>query len=157
MQILDARNWVIVRPLSIIVTRGIIVANDESTPRGTTHLSTAQARGLTPHHLSVMQAPPRVTNTFVGVVVIERLLRHPHSDGTGGREVAAAPCYILPVRPARVNEFAVASAPVGIVSRVSCHGLVPCHSADTHLGTGPIVGGQEVLRGVLGTARLEHG
>lgn len=98
----------LIRPLSHVIPRWIIVAYHENTPTFITHHSgTPNSSTFPPHNLRIMP-------TFFSIgarirpVVVNPPLRHPRRRRLGRRPlVSTAPEYVLAVRALRVPQLAV--------------------------------------------------
>ncbi|KAJ1434854.1 hypothetical protein SESBI_05217 [Sesbania bispinosa] len=98
------RTTNIIRPLIDKVAWWIIVAADDgATTIATTHFCTAKTNRVAPNDLSIVEA--LATNTGIGVVVIVRLLCHPHVYSSCGCEVTTAPRKILSIRTLRMHQL----------------------------------------------------
>ncbi|KAK4563534.1 hypothetical protein RGQ29_005884 [Quercus rubra] len=65
----------LIRKFAFIITQRIVAANDKHPPIVALHFGTPKMNRITPHNLSILQA--LTIDTFVGLVVIVRLLSHP--------------------------------------------------------------------------------
>lgn len=109
-----------VRFLPSPVARGIIVAPNEGTPIAAPHFRTPQKCRVSPNDLCIM--PTRFARgTRIRVIVVIRLLSHPHAHGISAEHLTVAHCKVLTVLPTGMDKIAVVNVFSGIVLSKTCY------------------------------------
>ena len=117
-------SFLLVRPLANPVTGRIVVASDKGLTIVASHFCTSQPLRVSPHNLSIV-ATLFVPCTCIGIIIVVKLLVHPHVNCCYACHATAAPSDVLSIGPARVFHSAVTFTLVSIVTGISSHLLVP--------------------------------
>lgn len=95
-----------------VITRRVVLANEQHTAIGASHSSAAQEEAVVPHDLRVVAAHG-VGEAGVGLPVVVLVLQRPRLHGLLRRPVIVHPPeHVLPVRTVRVAHHAVFLEPL---------------------------------------------